>query len=82
MLKNKLDEYIVAQDKSKRVFSTAVFQHYLRIMRMDELEIYRQREQVRRNSEAMRTVDTQRKSQFRGKRGRDGYGSVRLILRK
>lgn len=54
ILKSKLDEYIVAQDKSKRVFSTAVFQHYLRVQRLRELEIVKEREQVQRNADAMR----------------------------
>lgn len=80
MLKDKLDEYIVAQDKPKRIFSTAVFQHYLRVQRLAEMENLEQREQVRRNSEAMGTADPRRKSPMFGEGASQRLKRRKLML--
>ena len=37
-LKKILDEYVIGQERAKKVLSVAVYNHYKRIFRKDELQ--------------------------------------------
>lgn len=44
MLKQHLDRFVVGQDKSKRVLSTAIYHHYHRIQQMQQRQLEKERE--------------------------------------
>lgn len=57
-IKQMLDEHVIGQDAAKRVLSVAVYNHYKRVLRMDEKERRKKtRERLESGEEAVPPVD-------------------------
>lgn len=80
LIKEHLDDYIVGQDKSKRVLSVAVYNHYLRNHdRRRRLELQRARELIWEEAQR-REKDRQEKQGFQSSESRAGLNNLQKQL--